>query len=457
MKNISLLAITLLVFYFVQSQTDVSGPIQSIPFLEKTISSVGSRLIGVRSDEHLGTWQPMDSISMNYSGAHDIDSFLPYLWEFDQQIRKFYDSGNWIDYMTFSSTFNQDDQMENLVTEYNQYGDSTKSIYQWDSQSRLIEVFDTMMTFMSMGRTLYSYHNNTDNRWDTIRLEQWDSLQWIGDNQQIFFYDANDDNVVYLHQINLSGSYDDIYRELYSYDVNHRLTETIMQDEYGSGWENSARFTFNYDADDNMIDELYQYWSNFQGAWQPSHHWLNTYDINNNRLTRLQLEYFLSSSSWDSVFIFYYNYDANNNLLSTTQQQWNNNGWENFEEILMTYNSFDQITSYMISHWANTSWNPDSRILYTYEEYKQDDSYVGNIAANAMIIYPNPATTQLNIELSNQNISSIIIHDLLGREIFSKEFNSAQCQINISNWNSGVYLVKIKTEEGEVVKKVTVQ
>jgi len=71
-----------------------------------------------------------------------------------------------------------------------------------------------------------------------------------------------------------------------------------------------------------------------------------------------------------------------------------------------------------------------------------------------LMLYPNPATTQLNIQSPNQPISTIIIHDLLGREIFSKEFNSAQCQLNIAHWNSGVYLVKIKTEEGEVVKKM---
>ncbi len=71
-------------------------------------------------------------------------------------------------------------------------------------------------------------------------------------------------------------------------------------------------------------------------------------------------------------------------------------------------------------------------------------------------IYPNPASDQLNIE-SSQPISSIIIHDLLGREIFSKEFNSAQCQLNIANWNSGVYLVKIITDEGGVVKKIVVE
>ncbi len=73
---------------------------------------------------------------------------------------------------------------------------------------------------------------------------------------------------------------------------------------------------------------------------------------------------------------------------------------------------------------------------------------------NFLLISPNPTTTQLNIESLQRPISSITIHDLLGREIFSKEFNAAQCQINITNWNSGVYLVKIKTDEGEVVKKV---
>ncbi len=75
---------------------------------------------------------------------------------------------------------------------------------------------------------------------------------------------------------------------------------------------------------------------------------------------------------------------------------------------------------------------------------------------NYVSVYPNPASDQLFIE-SPQNISFIRIYDVLGREIFSKEFNSALCQLNIAHLNSGVYLVKIIIDEGEVVKKIVVE
>ncbi len=72
-----------------------------------------------------------------------------------------------------------------------------------------------------------------------------------------------------------------------------------------------------------------------------------------------------------------------------------------------------------------------------------------------ILVYPNPATSQLRIRSSNQMISSVIIYDLLGKEILKREnIFSANCSLNIAHFNAGIYLVKIKTEEGEVVRTV---
>jgi len=55
-------------------------------------------------------------------------------------------------------------------------------------------------------------------------------------------------------------------------------------------------------------------------------------------------------------------------------------------------------------------------------------------------------------------LSSIILHDLLGKEILRmEEFNDQKISVSLDEISSGVYLVNIITDEGEVVKKIVVE
>jgi hypothetical protein len=60
---------------------------------------------------------------------------------------------------------------------------------------------------------------------------------------------------------------------------------------------------------------------------------------------------------------------------------------------------------------------------------------------NGVIIYPNPASSVLNIE--NAENSSIEIYDLLGRVILSENNISLNKQLNVSSFSTGTYLIKI--------------
>lgn len=72
---------------------------------------------------------------------------------------------------------------------------------------------------------------------------------------------------------------------------------------------------------------------------------------------------------------------------------------------------------------------------------------------NKINFYPNPASNLLTIDnKSNQEIKSISLNDTNGRSIL--EFKSTSNQIDISNLSKGLYLVKIKTENGSIVKKL---
>ena len=63
------------------------------------------------------------------------------------------------------------------------------------------------------------------------------------------------------------------------------------------------------------------------------------------------------------------------------------------------------------------------------------------------IISPNPANSTINLYLPKgfEN-AKLSVFDVLGKEIYNIELNSLHSTINITKWNSGVYLVRIATD-----------
>jgi len=67
-------------------------------------------------------------------------------------------------------------------------------------------------------------------------------------------------------------------------------------------------------------------------------------------------------------------------------------------------------------------------------------------------IYPNPTSTILNMNTKNIEIIKIEIYDVLGKKVLVTKGNTTQ--IDISNLDSGLYLVNIQTKQGVLVKKI---
>lgn len=83
------------------------------------------------------------------------------------------------------------------------------------------------------------------------------------------------------------------------------------------------------------------------------------------------------------------------------------------------------------------------------------DGIVETEAVN-VALYPNPAQESVTI-LADDNILNVSVYNLLGQQIEQRALNgSKQCLLNTSSLASGVYVVKIKTENGWVAKRLTI-
>ena len=69
-------------------------------------------------------------------------------------------------------------------------------------------------------------------------------------------------------------------------------------------------------------------------------------------------------------------------------------------------------------------------------------------------LYPNPVNDYINLK-SESNIESASVYDMQGRNVKTQVFDpTKQCQISVFELSKGLYLLKIKTAEGYITKKV---
>jgi len=71
-------------------------------------------------------------------------------------------------------------------------------------------------------------------------------------------------------------------------------------------------------------------------------------------------------------------------------------------------------------------------------------------------IYPNPVTDHMNIT-SDVKMTQIDIFNQLGQRVYGKVVKDNNFNLNTSDFNAGVYFVRITTDTGVATKKVTVR
>jgi hypothetical protein len=115
-------------------------------------------------------------------------------------------------------------------------------------------------------------------------------------------------------------------------------------------------------------------------------------------------------------------------------------------------------------------WSNDNVVIAKFEMESVFNSYVSNVypsndgefsvvnmtkgamLTGELVIYPNPATNMINISSPNQ-INSVVIYNYVGQSVY--EGNSTQ--INTSNFDAGVYIIRIETTNGIETQKVTIK
>ena len=97
-------------------------------------------------------------------------------------------------------------------------------------------------------------------------------------------------------------------------------------------------------------------------------------------------------------------------------------------------------------------WIYDHNQFYLHAPYSMDG--VDEMESNSVAVFPNPTTSLFTVE--GQGLNHITVYNLMGQMVYEMECQGESVDINLSNVETGVYVVRIFTDNGDVTKRVTV-
>ena len=187
----------------------------------------------------------------------------------------------------------------------------------------------------------------------------WDGYAWANYLRYSYIYDVNNNMTEELLQTWDGTGWVNHSKNLYTYDGNNNLTEELRQS--GPASENCWKYSYAYDGNNNLTEEIEQLYDGF--VWVNLEKYSYTYDTNNIRTGELRQ----TGPVWWNVWQYSYTYDGNNNLTEAFRQDWNNSSWLNSRKYTYTYDGNNNQTEHLLQVWDGSDWVNDGKVSYTYD------------------------------------------------------------------------------------------
>lgn len=98
-------------------------------------------------------------------------------------------------------------------------------------------------------------------------------------------------------------------------------------------------------------------------------------------------------------------------------------------------------TFYAVGHGIIKSGNLNVNILQ-------------NVVSDNVFIYPNPVNDKLYIKTNNNRIETIVLYDVMGKEIMKKQITNNEIELDVQSLHSGLYIIKLYGENAVKSKKI---
>jgi hypothetical protein len=195
---------------------------------------------------------------------------------------------------------------------------------------------------------------------------------WNNNDRWTYNYDANNNKVEELHQIG-SSSWDNYQRDRFTYDTDNNL---VIQ--YTDLWNNTAysdymRYLGTYDANGNRLVWDVQGWDG--SVWGNWGRYTNTYSATSQLLSESEYTWSFADVDWEGVTQSRYNYNAQGLRDTIFEDSWvaANSAFEKFTRKATVYNTYSQGTFQLDESWNGAAWENSARYYYYYELYNDQN------------------------------------------------------------------------------------
>ncbi len=79
------------------------------------------------------------------------------------------------------------------------------------------------------------------------------------------------------------------------------------------------------------------------------------------------------------------------------------------------------------------------------------------VASNTVVVYPNPATSTVNVVTNNGEAATIRVTNMIGEVVLNQPVNQAESAVDVSSLNKGVYFYEVKTKDAISTGKLIIQ
>ena len=74
--------------------------------------------------------------------------------------------------------------------------------------------------------------------------------------------------------------------------------------------------------------------------------------------------------------------------------------------------------------------------------------------AQGVNLFPNPADQSISVQA--EGMTHVTVYNMLGQFVYDAEVEGDLMRINVSEWNEGLYLLKIQTTQGQMSRRVSI-
>jgi len=329
-------------------------------------------------------------------------------------------SGSWQSYMKQTNTYDVNQYITSYLTQL------------WDSPSS-----------SWVNNTLVNYTNNGNGIIQQYISQTWDSPSstWKNSERGTYTYNASDKPLTITYETYTGGSWQTSMKLSYTYDGSGYLTYSLTQlwDSPSSSWKNNSQTNYTNNVSGIVQQSISQNWDTQSSSWKDSQRNTYTYYASDKPLTITFETY--STGSWQNYLKQSIAYDGNGYMINHMTQLWDSPSslWKNNSQINYSNNVNGTIHQYISQNWdsPSSSWTNSIRATYTYLNSS------GIFEANAFEykVFPNPCSEKINISLTNNTETKIVITNIIGEIISFRTFYDCETSIDVKDFPPCTYFI----------------